>query len=381
MSTQPVVSELPQTRPSQDEEHRQPASDVSPGLFQGPIDIRSVALSGIFILLLLFVVSVTRGLLLPIILAFFLSFLFAPLVRRLSRWHIPEALGAALVFVTVFGVLSAGLYELSGPATEWIARAPQSLPQIRNKLRGFLRPMEEVAQATEQVEELAQMGDADKVQQVEIQQPGLGQLVFTKTQEFLAGTAVMFVLLYFLLASGDLFLRKLVSVLPRLEDKRRAVEIVRQIEDDLSAYLLTVTLINAGLGIAIGFAMHLLGMPNPILWGVMAGFLNFIPYVGSLVGMSAVSVVALLTFDTLDSVFFVPLAYFLLTTCEAYLVTPTVLSRRLTLNRVAIFLWLVLWGWLWGVAGVLISVPLLATLKIMCDRIEPLLPIGEFLGK
>ena len=273
------------------------------------------------------------------------------------------------------------MYELSGPATEWIARAPQSVPQIRNKLRGFLRPMEEVAQATEEVEELAQVGKAKKVQPVEIQQPGLGQLVFTETQEFLAGTAVMFVLLYFLLASGDLFLRKLVSILPRLEDKRRAVEIVRQIEDDVSAYLLTVTLLNTGLGVAVGLAMFFLGMPNPILWGVMAGFLNFIPYIGSLVGMSAVSVVALLTFDTPGSIFVVPVSYFLLTTFEAYFVTPTILSRRLTLNRVAIFLWLVLWGWLWGIAGVLISVPLLAMLKIICDRIDPLMPIGEFLGQ
>lgn len=387
MSTQPVIADLPQiiadlpqTSPTQGDERQKPMTYVSSALFQGPLDIRSIALSGTFLLLLLFAISYARDLLLPIILAFFVSFIFAPLVRRLKRWHIPEALSAAFICAGVLGAVSAGIYELSGPATEWIAKAPQSVPQIRTKLRSLLRPMAQVSQATDQVEELAQVGEAKEVQSVEIQQPGLEQIVFTETQEFLTGTVVMFVLLYFLLAAGDLFLRKLVTILPRLEDKRRAVEIVRQIEEDISTYLLTVTLINTGLGVAIGLAMYLLGMPNPFLWGVMAGFLNFIPYIGSLVGMAAVSVAALLTYNALGSIFLVPLSYFLLTTCEAYLITPTLLSRRLALNRVILFLWLVLWGWMWGIAGVLISVPLLAMLKIICDRIDFLMSIGEFLG-
>jgi predicted PurR-regulated permease PerM len=381
MSTQPVLSERSPVATAQGPVAPEIPSSDFPALFQEPLDIRSIALSGIFLLLFLFAVSYSRDLLLPILLAFFLNFLFAPLVRRFSRWHVPEALGAALVFVAVLGTLSFGIYKLSGPAADWIAKAPQSVPQIRTKLRSLLRPMEEAAQASAQVEELAQVGEDNTAQQVEIQQPGLGQMVFTETQEFLAGAAIMFVLLYFLLAAGDLFLRKLVTILPRLEDKKRAVEIVRQIEDDLSAYLLTITLVNTGLGVVIGGAMFLLGMPNPVLWGVMAGVLNFIPYVGSLLGMAAVSVVALLTFAAPGSIFLVPLVYFLLTTGEAYFVTPIILSRRLTLNPVAIFLWLVLWGWLWGIPGVLISVPLLAMLKIMCDRIEPLMPFGEFLGQ
>ena len=191
----------------------------------------------------------------------------------------------------------------------------------------------------------------------------------------------MIVLLYFLLASGDLFLRKLVRVLPRLSDKKRAIEIARQTEGHISTYLSTVTLINIALGLIVGVAMHLVGMPNAILWGVMAGLLNFIPYLGALATAGILAIVSVLTFDSLGRALVAPLLYLAINTVEGYLVTPMLLGRRLTLNPVVIFLGIILWGWLWGIPGALLAVPILATFKIFCDQIEPLAPIGEFLGR
>jgi predicted PurR-regulated permease PerM len=143
---------------------------------------------------------------------------------------------------------------------------------------------------------------------------------------------------------------------------------------------LTITLINAGLGLAVGIAMSWLGMPNPVLWGVMTGCFNFIPYLGAVSSAIILTLVALLTFDGLDRALLVPSMFMGLTTLEGFFVTPMIVGHRLTLNPVAIFIWLTFWGWLWGVPGMLLAVPLLATLKIVCDHIRPLNPVGEFLG-
>jgi predicted PurR-regulated permease PerM len=191
----------------------------------------------------------------------------------------------------------------------------------------------------------------------------------------------MIALLYFLLAAGDTLLRQAVTIAPRLSDKRRVVEIARETEDDISYYLLTISLINGALGVAVGSAMYLLDMPNPILWGVMAGIFNFVPFLGAVTGIGIVALVALLTFDHFWSILLPPLSYLVLTSFEAQFITPALLARRLTLNPVAVFLALIVWTWLWGVAGALLAVPLLATLKICCDHIEPLNPIGTMLGR
>jgi predicted PurR-regulated permease PerM len=188
-------------------------------------------------------------------------------------------------------------------------------------------------------------------------------------------------LLFFLLASDDNLLRQAVTILPQLRDKKRLVEIVRDVEDDVSYYLLTITVINIGLGVAIGAAMWLLGMPNPYLWGAMAAVLNFIPLIGALLGVGIVGLVALLTFSTTAAMLLPPIIYLLLTSLEGQLVTPAVVARRLSLNPVVVFLALISWTWLWGIAGALLAVPLLATFKICCDHIEALKPVGVLLAR
>jgi predicted PurR-regulated permease PerM len=262
---------------------------------RGPVDVHSIALTGIFLLLFFYTLYFGRDFFLPVTLALILSFLLVPLVRGLARFYIPYAIGASLVLVVVLGITSYGVYQLSEPVSEWIAKGPQSLRQVQLKLRQFKQSIDEVNEAAKQVEQMTNMGENRRTQTVQVERPGLGNLMLTETQEFLVGSAVMVVLLFFLLSSGDLFLRKLVRVLPRLQDKKLAVEIMLQIEEDISTYLLTVTLINVGVGLTISLAFFFLGMPSPVLWGVMATLLNFIPYLGALAGIVVVTLVAILT--------------------------------------------------------------------------------------
>jgi predicted PurR-regulated permease PerM len=192
---------------------------------------------------------------------------------------------------------------------------------------------------------------------------------------------VLVILLFFLLASGDLFLRKLVAVLPRLEEKKLAVEITRRIELDVSAYLLAITLVNALFGTTVAIAMFFLGLPNPVLWGVMAGLLHFIPFLGAVVGISIVTLVALVTLESTATILLVPTIYFALNLLEEYVVLPVVIGRRLMLNAVVVLLWLLFWAWLWGVPGALMAVPLLAIVKIVADHFDPLSSLAEFIGR
>jgi predicted PurR-regulated permease PerM len=191
---------------------------------------------------------------------------------------------------------------------------------------------------------------------------------------------VVIVLLYFLLASGDLFLRKLIKVLPTFKDKKRAVEIAREVESNISTYLFTVTLINAGVGVAVGVGVWLLKMPNPVLWGVIACVLSYIPYLGALVGVGILGLAALLVFDDLGHALAVPAVYLAVSFVEGNFITPLVLGRRLTLNPVVIFVGILFWFFLWGIPGALLAVPTLAVFKIVCDHVDTLAPVGEFFG-
>jgi predicted PurR-regulated permease PerM len=351
-------------------------------VFQGPLDIRSIALPGIFLLFTLYTLYFARDFFLPVVLAFVLSSLLAPAVRGMIRLHIPRMIGAGIIIAGLLGLGAYATYRLSEPTQQWLQKAPTSFNTIRRKFRALIEPVEKARQTTAQIEKMTVLSkDTKDVPTVEIKKPGLGEFVFTGTQNFLLSSGVTIVLLYFLLASGDLFLLKLVKVLPTLDDKKRAVEICRQIERDVSTYLWTVTMVNMGLGVALAVAMYFLSMPNPILWGVMATFLNYIPYLGALTGIIIVAVVSALTFDDPVKIILAPSAYFFLSVIEGNFIMPLALGRSLALNPVVIFIWLIFWGWVWGVAGAVLAVPLLAILKIICDHFKPLSALSEFLGK
>jgi predicted PurR-regulated permease PerM len=362
----------------------QPQPDVEDltAFLQGPLDVRSLSLSILMILAIGGMLYIARAVIMPIVLALLLSFLLSPLVRGLARLRLPEPVGAAVVLLTIVGMLALGSYGLWEPATRWFQRLPQSISQLEVKMRSVKQSVEDFSQATQKVEKITKMegGAASPTLKVEVQRPSLTGTVLNQTLGLAATVGAVTILLYFLLASGDLFLLKLVRILPRLADKKIAVTIVHEVQHDISYYLLTITLINAGLGTAVGLAMFGLGMPNPLLWGVMAAVFNFIPYLGAVASMIILTIVAVLTFDDLGRALLVPSVFILLTAMEGSFITPTIVGHRLTLNPVAIFIWLTIWGWLWGVPGMLLAVPLLAALKIVCDHVRPLNPIGEFLG-
>lgn len=349
---------------------------------QGSVTVRSVALMGLFILGCFYTLYFAREFFLPVTLAVVFNFLLWPVVRGLARLHIPEFLGAALVILMCFAVVAGVTYELSGAVSDWVDRVPELMQKVQQEVAHIRKPLGKVTQATQQVQQITQgTGIGKKPTEVAIAQPGLSELVFTRGFDFIFGCLVLVILLYFLLASGDLFLRKMVHVLPTFQDKKRAVQIAREIEGNISRYLATVALINACLGTAGALCFWALGMPNPAVWGLMGAVLNFVPYLGAITTISVVTLVATATFPSLGHALLVPASYLGLAILEGNFVTPLIMGRRLTLNPVVIFIALTFWGWLWGIPGALLAVPLLAMFKIFCDYTEPLAAIGEFLGK
>ena len=341
---------------------------------------KSIAITGLFILAFFYTLYFTRAFLLPIVLALLLTFLLRPAVRALKRIKIPDVAGAALVLILLLGVAGYGTVRISRPAAQWIYNAPESLRKIELKVSHLRRLIEEASQAAEELKKVATLGTQNAIE-VEIKRPSFTDAVLTGTQEVLIKSSLMFILLYFLLASGDLFQRKLIRLFSDESKKRKVQTITREVEQKISRYLITVTVVNTFMGVSLGIGMYLVGMPNPVLWGVMAGFLVFIPYLGPLIGLSIVTFVALLTFDSFGRILLVPAIYFFLETLQGQIITPIVLGFRLALNPVAIFIWLIFWGWIWGITGALLAVPMLTVFKILCDSITPLASVGEFLGR
>jgi predicted PurR-regulated permease PerM len=370
-------------KPSNDEDlprQRSAADQAGSAPVIRAVRVRSLAIPGIFLILALTALKLASEFFVPVVLALLLNFLFASVIRNLGRLHVAPPVGAAVVLLVLLGSLGFGIYQLAVPASEWVAQFPRTIRQIESKLRNIKLSIQKVTKASQEVEKLTDLGGGERTQKVEVQKSTLKEALLRPTQAFLIGASFVFTLLYFLLASGDLFLRKIVSMLPTMSDKKAAVEISREIERDVSAYLFSITVLNVVLGTAVGIAMYFFGLPNPILWGVMAGFLHFIPYLGAIVGMTVVTTVALVTLDNMTTVLLVPVTYLGLDLLAEYLVLPMVMGRRLTLNPVVILVWVIFWGWMWGIPGALMAVPLLAILRIVCDHIESLAPVAEFLS-
>ena len=345
-----------------------------------PLEFKSLALKGLFIIAFFFTLYFARDLILPFILALLLNFLLRPIVRALKKIKVPELAGAALVIIVLLGSVGYGAIKLSKPAAEWMDKVPESLRQMELKVSSLRKPIEAVNKAAEELKKITTMG-AEKRPEVEVKLPGITDAVLSGTREVLIKSSVIFILLYFLLASGDLFLRKLIKLFPGLHGKKQVVKIAREVEHHISCYLFTVTVINMSMGISIGVGMYLIDMPNPVLWGAMAGFLVFLPYVGAIIGLSIVTTVAFLTFESLGRILLAPAIYIVLETLQGQFITPMVLGLRFALNPVVIFIWFIFWGWMWGITGALLAFPMLTVFKILCDHIQPLGPIGDFLGR
>lgn len=382
--TQPFYDPIPESEtpvPPPSSSHPTRDFDAVVELFNGSINIRSIALTGLFLYSSLLVMYVAKAIILPIFVALILSLLLAPIMRALKKISIPAPIAAGGILLALVSVLTLGILQLSTPASLWLDRAPEAIKHVEKKFRDVKLSILEMGKATRALEHVTVLSEPRQAQKAEVKTSSLGGLLIGWTTEFLIGLISTMILLYFFLASGDLFLEKLVKVLPRFSDKRRAVEIVRGIEGHISSYLFTVTAINFCLAMVVSLAMYLYGMPNPFLWGAMAGILNFIPYVGSIIGLGAISLAAAFTYEHLNMVAMVSGTYLCLTAVEGNFITPHLLGQKLLLNPVVILVSVLFWGWLWGAVGALLAVPLIASVKIMCDQIEFLHPIAEFLSR
>lgn len=190
---------------------------------------------------------------------------------------------------------------------------------------------------------------------------------------------IFIVLLYFLLATGELLRDRIIRSARRLTDKEKARRILRSIEREISTYLFSISFINAGLGLCIGVSLWAIGLPNAALWGVAAALLNFIPYAGAVAGMALTTLIALIAFDDLGRILAVPAIYFLWNLIESQFVTPSVLGRRHTLNAAVVFLSIVFWGWMWGVIGAVLAVPILVIMNTCFAQIEGLRKFSIFI--
>jgi len=343
-----------------------------------PRDWRSFALTAILVLLVLVILSLSGEVVLPILFAFLLNLLLQPAMNALIKVHVPKTVAALFIVLLLIGTVTGVVFSLSGPAAEWISKAPQSLARLEERLSAITQPVASIQRASQDVEKFA-AGSGLDVASVTVKGPGLGNMLFTGARTIVAEFATIVLLLFFLLRSGDLFLRRIVEILPTLSDKKQAVDISREITRNISGYLVTITLMNGAVGIATGFATYMFGLSNPVLWGVLAFVLNYILILGPLSGVAILFLAGLLTFDTIWLALMPAATYLAIHTTEGA-VTPLLLARRFELNPVLVIISLVFWFWMWGIAGALLAVPLLASFKIVCDRIRPLMALGHFVG-
>jgi len=321
-----------------------------------------------------------RPVVLPVFLACAAGMTLKPLIRWLSYCHISPALSAAAVLCLLVSGAAIGFFHLGRPALTWMNEAPQHMAELRQRVQKIFPRIARFSQAAAAVSSLgATEEEQKKAPTVELKTSRVPSTFINWTGSFLAGIGETLVLLYLLLASGDLFLQKLVRVMPTLRDKKRAVEISHEIQQNISNYLFSVSLINIGLGIVLSGGLYFMGVPNAAMWGMFVALLNFVPYFGPVTGIIVLAAAGLLTFDTLWEAILPPAWYLLLHLLEANLITPVLLGRRFTLNPVVIFVSLIFWTWLWGVPGALLSVPILVSIKVVCDRIPALSSVSELL--
>jgi len=344
-----------------------------------PPDAKTVFLGGIFIILCLIVLRLGAPIFVPLFVAIGLKFVLVRPLRLVERLHVPRKLASALVVLMLMAASAGVISLLAMPASEWASQIPDSLPQLKSKLRFLSKPVEQTQDILKQAEDFAAPVAAPKVMAVSIEGSSLSDKFFSHTQAALATTGTMLLILFFLLAAGDTFLRKFVEMLPTFRNKRQIVDISNQIEADISLYLTTITFMNACVGVATGLAMWAFGLKDPILWGAMAFTLNYLPVVGVMVGMATLSLVGFMEIDGVWQAAMPALTYMGIHVMESSFITPLLLARRLTLNPVLVILSLIFWYWMWGFAGAVMAVPMLAITKIVCDRVGPLKPVGHFL--
>jgi len=344
-----------------------------------PSDPRTFFLGSLFALGAFAALYVASAIILPVVLALVLNLLLQPAVHLLERMHLPRAIGALVAIILVIGALVGLVAALSLPATIWANRLPEGIPRLEAHLIVLEGPIQALQKVIQQAENVADAPGQSGFITAAHHDLGISGVLFAGTRAVVDGLFTTVLVLYFLLVSGGIFLRRLVEILPTFSNKRQAVDISQQIQGDISAYLVTITVMNAAVGLATATAMYLCGLGDPLLWGTTAFLLNFIPILGPLFGTVIFLLAGMLSFDSIWWALLPAVVYFGIHLVEGETLTPMLLARRFTLNPVLVILSLVFWFWMWGVPGAILAVPLLAILKIVSDRLRPLKALGHFL--
>jgi predicted PurR-regulated permease PerM len=356
-----------------------PLPEAMQAAMASPSRVRNFAITGLFVLAIFYTLYFAADFVLPVALALLMSLLLLPLVSLLAKVKIPEAIGSAVSIVLLILTLAGLATMIYQPATSFLQDFPHHLRQIQERLTFLSASLKEAGHTSQQVEDL--MGaNQNSATVVTLKSPGVVAGLFSQTPVFSERLIVVTILAYFLLAHHEAFLLKAVKAVPTFQDKRRVVNIAREIQTSIARYLVSVTLLNLGLGVSVGLGVGLLGLANPLMWGVAAFLLNYVPFVGAVCGIVLIGIASLIQFDNIWYACLAPVIYLALNALESNFVTPQFLGKWMTLNPVAIFLSFLFWGWLWGVAGMLLAVPILAIVKIFCDRVDSLTQLGEFLG-
>ena len=383
--------EAPTPKPPRHEQA--PAADRpdAPAL-PGPMDIRSLALTTLAVIAGIVLLRYAQAVIIPVVLGILISYALQPLVAAVERARIVRPIAAALVLLTVVGAGGTLLYQLRYEAVEIVERLPEAARRLRRIVEGERgsgpTAIEQVQKAATELERAANAaapatGGNNRVQ---VQEPPfrvMQYLVWGSMNLFAGALQVLMILFlsYFLLASGDLYRRKLVKIAgPSLEKKKITLQILREIDDQIERFLVVQLFTSAIVGVTTWLALRWIGFEQPAFWGLLAGVFNSIPYFGPVVVTGAIGVVAFLQFGEIRPILLAAGVTFAITTLEGVLLTPLLTSRAARMNAVAVFVGLLFWGWLWGVWGTLLAVPMLMIVKAVCDRVEDLQPIGELLG-
>jgi len=353
-----------------------PGSDVQGRSLDLPSDPVVVLLAVLVVLAVLCLAYVAAEIVLPIVLALVLKLLLQPAMRLLEKLGLPRSFAALALILFVFGTIVGIGAAISGPATEWAAKLPDGIPRLQQRLKFLNEPVETLQTFLHKVDGFMQQGSGAN--------GGSGSTIaatlFAGTTHFAASFFEMIVILFFLLVSGSTFLKRMVEILPNFKEKRQVVELSQDVEKNISAYLVTITVMNVAVGLATGISMYLTGLGDPVLWGVTAFLLNFVPIMGPLLGICIFLLAGLLVIGTLWLALLPAALYLAIHIAEGEIVTPVLLARRFTLNPVLVIIALIFWFWMWGVPGAILAVPMLAITKIVCDGIRPLAAIGHFLS-
>ena len=319
-----------------------------------------------------FTLWAAQGLLLPVLLAMFFALIGNPIIRVLQRLYVPRFISALLVLLLgLSGTVYLGT-KLVAPAGEWISEVPRELRDLAPKLRDLARPVQEANEAAADIARAAggeTSGKPVEVVKTEVNDPYKALIA---TPRMLASVLAVVLLTFFFMVYGQSLQRKAIELLPDRHQKRVTVDILQSIEHEMSRYVLTISMINVLVGLALAGALYWMGIPGDeaMLWGTMAALLNYAPYVGPLVGIMVMLLMGFVAFDDLwQSV--APAAIYLgLHTLEGQFITPIVLGARMALSPLVLILALMVFGWLWGIVGLLLAVPLLVCIKIVLTKLD-----------